>query len=440
MSSFRWIITSVAILTAVALGRAWADDAAASVFADLDLGAALRQAAEQDRLLVAYFTATWCGPCHAMKRDTWPDAAVVAWLAEHAIALQVDIDVHEDIAETHRAQTIPTIIVFRDGEPIDRATGYQSAEELVSWLEGLRHGRTRLDDLRQRATADDNDHRSVIARYELAAHLMQMDLYDEATEHYVWLWEQLPNRNAAMAHMRNGLVAEEMQEVAELHAPARERFEALRDGLEQRLRDGAANHRDLEDWLVLNGVVGDLPRTLAWFDRVKHRDDAGRTFERVVHHLEDILIEEHRWADVALLYPDPVQTLHRQAEPMQLSFIHTVFVPDAQARARYQDYLRELFYDKAGVLYAAMLAGGRDTDAAAVADFAIATLDDDQTRCELVGAALQARQARAGQLELLRGPEGMSAEGRALAERVRRLLEDPDADAALPREPSSLPF
>src|SRR5450432_2534818 len=74
------------------------------VFAKLEFAAAREQAAAERKLLLVDATAEWCGPCKLMDRTTWIDPNVVAWLEEHALAIQIDVDAQTDVARQLRVE------------------------------------------------------------------------------------------------------------------------------------------------------------------------------------------------------------------------------------------------------------------------------------------------------------------------------------------------
>lgn len=77
--------------------------------------------------------APWCGPCRLI-------APVLEQLAErHAGRLKVvrvNVDDAPALAEEHRAMSIPTLLVMRDGREIDRRVGALPKRQLEEWLAG----------------------------------------------------------------------------------------------------------------------------------------------------------------------------------------------------------------------------------------------------------------------------------------------------------------
>lgn len=121
------------------------DDSQAAVeahapFSALTYEAALEKAAADDKLVVLDFTASWCPPCRAMEKSTWPDADVQAWIGREAVAIQVDVDKSPELSRTFRAANIPTI-VFLDstGKERGRFVGYRDPAEFLA--EAAKHVR-----------------------------------------------------------------------------------------------------------------------------------------------------------------------------------------------------------------------------------------------------------------------------------------------------------
>src|ERR1700733_15033662 len=102
-------------------------------FAELEFATALERAKAENKLLLVDATAVWCGPCQMMDRTTWVDPAVIAWLGERAVAIQIDVDAQKEIARQLRIEAMPTIIAFVDGKEFDRVVGAKKPKELLAW-------------------------------------------------------------------------------------------------------------------------------------------------------------------------------------------------------------------------------------------------------------------------------------------------------------------
>jgi thiol-disulfide isomerase/thioredoxin len=259
------------------------------VFTSLGLGEALAHSRADGKLLLVDATAPWCGPCRMMDRTTWRDAAVVEWIETHAIAFQLDVDAHGAAAKELSIRAMPTVIVFRDGDEVDRIVGSRAPDALLEWLRALARGVTSLDTKRgELALQPDNAY----LRLDYARMLVGAGRLDEATSEYVWVWRH--ERELAPTY------AFELRRLAISHAPARAAFAELRDELTP---EDAPSLADLRDWFLLNDLLGDAQRILRWFDdsyaSLANHDEVSGLVVQVVGPL---LLGAHRWRDARAVY------------------------------------------------------------------------------------------------------------------------------------------
>lgn len=79
------------------------------------------------RPVLVDFTATWCGPCHQLK----PVVEEIA--GENAGQLTVgslDIDQNINITMQYGVMGVPTLILFKDGQPVERLQGFMPKPRL----------------------------------------------------------------------------------------------------------------------------------------------------------------------------------------------------------------------------------------------------------------------------------------------------------------------
>lgn len=75
------------------------------------------------------FFATWCGPC---KMQSPILEQVKKTVGDEANIIKVDIDRNPEAANKYRVQSVPTLIIFKNGEIQWRASGLHQADDLVA--------------------------------------------------------------------------------------------------------------------------------------------------------------------------------------------------------------------------------------------------------------------------------------------------------------------
>lgn len=76
------------------------------------------------------FWATWCGPCKMQS----PILDQLEGEVSDVVIGKVNVDDEQDLAAEFGIMTIPTIVIFRDGEEVRRVSGLQSKQALLDML------------------------------------------------------------------------------------------------------------------------------------------------------------------------------------------------------------------------------------------------------------------------------------------------------------------
>ncbi len=75
------------------------------------------------------FTAVWCSPCKMLE-------PIVKQLASDwggkVRVVKLDVDDNPDLAMQYQVMGVPTLILFKQGQPVERTSGYQPKERLAS--------------------------------------------------------------------------------------------------------------------------------------------------------------------------------------------------------------------------------------------------------------------------------------------------------------------
>jgi len=78
------------------------------------------------------FWATWCGPCKIQGPIVEQVAKQIGAAAKVA---KLDVDTAKEIAQKFGIDSIPTLIVFKDGKPVQQFVGITQAETLVAAIQ-----------------------------------------------------------------------------------------------------------------------------------------------------------------------------------------------------------------------------------------------------------------------------------------------------------------
>ena len=80
------------------------------------------------------FYATWCGPCQMMVPIL---EKVNAQLKGRLQVVKIDTDKYPQLASQYQVHALPTLVLFKNGQPVDRIEGVLPVEQIVQRLQSI---------------------------------------------------------------------------------------------------------------------------------------------------------------------------------------------------------------------------------------------------------------------------------------------------------------
>lgn len=83
-------------------------------------------------LVLVDFWAAWCGPCKMIAPVL---EQLDAEIGDQVKIVKVDVDNNQSTAAEHQVMSIPTLLLFKNGQVVDKTVGFQPKEALQAFIQ-----------------------------------------------------------------------------------------------------------------------------------------------------------------------------------------------------------------------------------------------------------------------------------------------------------------
>ena len=88
--------------------------------------------AKKSEVAVVDFSATWCGPCQMLAPVLEQVSSV---LGDRVDFYNVDVDDAPELAGAYKVQSVPCLILMKNGELVDQSMGFKPEPAITGWIE-----------------------------------------------------------------------------------------------------------------------------------------------------------------------------------------------------------------------------------------------------------------------------------------------------------------
>ena len=214
--------------------------------------------------------------------------------------------------------------------------------------------------------------------------------YAEATESYVWLWNNIIELEPALAGIRGSFMINEIKPLIEAYPDARTAFTQIRDEAKQTLDQAAkqdkTDHQALQDWIVLSlEALGESQPVLDWVIKADTTKEGQAALKRQYFLINDLLLKAGHAAILGRALPsgdsyvaDAIESYNRVNEMNEKNLVSLTGDAELDERIRQDSRLSSItrFADKVADAHIAYLAADRNDEAWSVLTQATKSVDE----------------------------------------------------------------